>query len=161
MMNYHIAHGVDTRIIRIFNTYGPRMDPNDGRVVSNFITQALKNEPLTVYGDGSQTRSFCFVSDLIAGMMALMDQDTEIGPVNIGNPVENTMLELAEAVLKAVPNSKSKITHEPLPVDDPKKRCPDISKAKKTLSWEPKVALAEGLKETTKYYAELLGVSLS
>lgn len=159
MMNYHIAHGVDTRIMRIFNTYGPRMDPNDGRVVSNFITQALRNEPLTVYGDGSQTRSFCFVSDLIAGMMSLMDQDNEIGPVNIGNPVENTMLELAEAVLKSVPNSTSKISHEPLPVDDPKQRCPDITKAKKTLNWEPAVALADGLKETTNYYAELLGVS--
>lgn len=159
MMNYHLAHGVDTRLIRIFNTYGPRMDPGDGRVVSNFITQALRNEPLTVYGDGSQTRSFCFVSDLIAGMMALMDQDDEIGPVNIGNPVENTMLELAEAVLQAVPKSTSTIKHEPLPVDDPKKRCPDISKAKRTLSWEPQVALADGLKETTAYYAELLGLA--
>lgn len=160
MMNYHLAHDVDTRIIRIFNTYGPRMDPNDGRVVSNFITQALRNEPLTVYGDGSQTRSFCFVSDLIAGMMALMDQDNEIGPVNIGNPVENTMLELAESVLKAVPKSTSKIVHEPLPVDDPKKRCPDISKAKQTLKWEPQVALADGLRETTAYYAGLLGLSV-
>jgi len=159
MMNYHIAHGVDTRIIRIFNTYGPRMDPNDGRVVSNFITQALRDEPLTVYGDGSQTRSFCFVSDLIAGMMALMDQDTEIGPVNIGNPVENTMLELAEAVLKAVPNSTSTIKHEPLPVDDPKKRCPDISRARSTLDWEPTVALVDGLRKTTAYYAELLGAA--
>lgn len=158
MMNYHIAHGVDTRLIRIFNTYGPRMDPGDGRVVSNFITQALRNEPLTVYGDGSQTRSFCFVSDLIAGMMGLMDQDEEVHPVNIGNPVENTMLELAEAVLKAVPKSTSTIKHEPLPVDDPKKRCPDISKAKRVLGWEPKVDLAAGLKETTAYYAGLLGI---
>lgn len=158
MMNYHIAHGVDTRLIRIFNTYGPRMDPGDGRVVSNFITQALRNEPLTVYGDGSQTRSFCFVSDLIAGMMGLMDQDEEVHPVNIGNPVENTMLELAEAVLKAVPKSTSTIKHEPLPVDDPKKRCPDISKAKRVLGWEPKVDLADGLKETTAYYAGLLGI---
>jgi UDP-glucuronate decarboxylase len=158
MMNYHIAHGVDTRLIRIFNTYGPRMDPGDGRVVSNFITQALRNEPLTVYGDGSQTRSFCFVSDLIAGMMGLMDQDDEVHPVNIGNPVENTMLELAEAVLKAVPKSTSTIKHEPLPVDDPKKRCPDITKAKRVLGWEPKVDLAAGLKETTAYYAGLLGI---
>lgn len=159
MMNYHLAHGVDTRIIRIFNTYGPRMDPGDGRVVSNFITQALRSDPLTVYGDGSQTRSFCYVSDLIEGMMRLMDQDDEIGPVNIGNPVENTMLELAQAVLKTVPDSKSEIVHEPLPVDDPKQRCPDISKAKRVLDWEPAVALADGLKHTTAYYADLLGLA--
>lgn len=156
MINYHLAHGVDVRIIRIFNTYGPRMDPGDGRVVSNFITQALRGEPLTVYGDGKQTRSFCFVSDLINGMMRMMDQDDETGPVNIGNPVENTMLELAEAVLGVVA-SESQIAHEELPVDDPKKRCPDITKARKVLDWEPKVALADGLRQTADYYAKRLG----
>lgn len=133
-INYHQAHGVEVRIIRIFNTYGPRMDPNDGRVISNFITQALRGEPLTIYGEGKQTRSFCYCDDLLAGMMALMDQDDEIGPVNIGNPVENTMIELAEKVLK-VTGSKSQLTYVDLPKDDPKQRCPDISKAKQLLDW--------------------------
>ena len=151
MVNYHEAHGTEIRIIRIFNTYGPRMAPDDGRVVSNFIMQALKGEPITIYGDGLQTRSFCFCSDLIAGMMKLMDQDEHTGPVNIGNPVENTMLELAEAVIK-VTGSKSKIVHHPLPQDDPKKRCPDITRAKKWLGWEPQVALAEGLEKTVEWY---------
>ncbi len=159
MMNYHLAHNVDTRIIRIFNTYGPRMDPGDGRVVSNFITQALRGESLTVYGDGQQTRSFCYVSDLIEGMIRMMDQDDELGPVNIGNPVENTMLELAEAVLKAVPGSTSTIVHQELPVDDPRQRCPDITKARKVLQWEPQVPLAEGLTDTVKYYAGVLGLA--
>ncbi len=122
-INYHLAHGVEVRIVRIFNTYGPRMDPNDGRVISNFIVQALKGEPLTVYGDGLQTRSFCYCDDLIRGFMALMDQDDEVGPVNIGNPGEFTMLELAEEVLKAT-GSSSKIVHEPLPKDDPKQALP-------------------------------------
>jgi UDP-glucuronate decarboxylase len=155
VMNYHHDHGTEVRLIRIFNTYGPRMDPNDGRVISNFITQALRGEPITIYGDGQQTRSFCFCSDLIAGMMALMDQDQETGPVNIGNPVENSMIELANEVLKQT-GSKSKLSHVELPEDDPKQRCPDITKAKATLQWEPKVPLAQGLEKTIAYYRELL-----
>lgn len=155
MMNYHEAHGVAIRIIRIFNTYGPRMAPDDGRVVSNFIMQALKGEDITVYGDGLQTRSFCYCDDLIAGMMKLMDQDDHTGPINIGNPVENTMLELAEAVIK-VTGSKSKIVHHPLPKDDPKKRCPDITRARTLLGWEPRVPLAQGLKSTMEWYRDQL-----
>lgn len=151
-MNYHQEHDLQVRIIRIFNTYGPRMDPNDGRVISNFITQALRNEPLTIYGNGQQTRSFCYVEDLIRGMMLLMDQDHEIGPVNVGNPGEYTMLQLAEEVLKAIPESKSQIVHQPLPQDDPKQRCPDITKARSVLGWSPTVNLAEGLTKTVAYY---------
>ena len=151
MVNYHQEHGTEIRIIRIFNTYGPRMAPDDGRVVSNFIMQALRGEDLTVYGDGLQTRSFCYCDDLIAGMMKLMDQDEHNGPINIGNPVENTMLELAEAVIK-VTGSRSKVTHMPLPKDDPQKRCPDITRARTQLGWEPKVPLAEGLKSTMEWY---------
>ncbi|MCA8994649.1 MAG: SDR family oxidoreductase [Planctomycetaceae bacterium] len=150
-INYHLAHGVEVRIVRIFNTYGPRMDPNDGRVVSNFIMQALRGDDLTVYGEGQQTRSFCYVDDLIRGFMLLMDQDDEIGPVNIGNPVENTMIELAQAVLAAT-GSESKIGYAPLPQDDPKRRCPDITKAKSVLNWEPQIDLATGLKATVDYY---------
>lgn len=150
-MNYHLAHDLEVRIVRIFNTYGPRMDPNDGRVVSNFIMQALRGDDLTVYGDGSQTRSFCFVSDLIEGFIRMMNQDEFVGPVNLGNPTENTMLELAEAVLEAT-GSKSKVVHEPLPQDDPKRRCPDITRARKLLSWSPQVDLQTGLKATTEYY---------
>ena len=155
MVNYHQEHGTEIRIIRIFNTYGPRMAPDDGRVVSNFIMQALKGEDLTVYGDGSQTRSFCYCDDLIAGMMRLMDQDEHTGPINIGNPVENTMLELAEAVIK-VTGSRSNVVHMPLPKDDPKKRCPDITKARTLLGWEPQVRLAEGLKSTMEWYKSKL-----
>ena len=155
IMNYHHDHGTEVCIIRIFNTYGPRMDPNDGRVISNFITQALRGEPITIYGDGSQTRSFCFCSDLIEGMMRLMDQDEETGPVNIGNPVENTMIELANEVLKQT-GSNSELTHVELPKDDPKQRCPDITKARKTLNWEPQVPLADGLAKTIEYYSALL-----
>ena len=155
LMNYHHAHDLDVRIIRIFNTYGPRMDPNDGRVISNFIMQALRGEDITIYGDGKQTRSFCFVSDLIEGMMRLMDQDETIGPINIGNPGEYTMIELAQEVLKQI-DSKSELTHEALPADDPKQRCPDITKAKTILGWEPQVPLAEGLKQTIAYYREQL-----
>src|SRR5690606_29397323 len=150
-MNYHLAHGVEVRIVRIFNTYGPRMDPNDGRVVSNFLMQALRGEPLTVYGDGSQTRSFCYVDDLIEGFIRMMQQDETIGPVNLGNPVENTMLELAEAV-RTVTGSKSEIRFEPLPQDDPRRRCPDISRAKALLKWEPRVDLKTGLEKTAEYY---------
>ncbi|WP_437205882.1 UDP-glucuronic acid decarboxylase family protein [Planctomicrobium sp. SH664] len=150
-VNYHQAHGVAVRIVRIFNTYGPRMDPSDGRVVSNFLMQALRGESLTIYGDGAQTRSFCFVDDMIDGFIRMMEQEECIGPVNLGNPVENTMLELAEAVLK-VTGSSSTIRYEPLPQDDPKRRCPDITKAKALLGWEPRVNLQSGLERTADYY---------
>ena len=156
-MNYHLAHGVEVRIIRIFNTYGPRMDPNDGRVISNFITQALRGEPLTVYGDGSQTRSFCCRDDLIEGMIRLMDQNEETGPVNIGNPGEFSMLELAEAVIAAT-HSTSTVEHLPLPQDDPQQRRPDITKARQLLNWEPTIELEEGLRKTVAYYRAELGI---
>ncbi len=149
--DYHRENKVDIRIVRIFNTYGPRMHPNDGRVVSNFIVQALKGEDLTVYGDGQQTRSFCYVDDLIEGFVRLMNQDATVGPVNIGNPGEFTMLELAQQVLKLT-KSRSKIVHRPLPADDPKQRRPDITLAKKHLRWEPKIPLTEGLKKTIAYF---------
>jgi UDP-glucuronate decarboxylase len=132
------------------------MAPDDGRVVSNFILQALQGHDLTVYGDGTQTRSFCYVDDLIEGMLRLMDQDQQQGPINVGNPVENTMLELAEAVLGAVGGSRSRIVHHPLPQDDPRKRCPDISRAKQYLNWEPQVPLVEGLRRTVEWYRQLL-----
>ncbi len=157
-MNYHEAHNLEVRIIRIFNTYGPRMDPNDGRVISNFITQALKGEPLSIYGDGQQTRSFCFVSDLIEGMMRLMDQDEHTGPINIGNPVENSMLELAQVVLKLT-ESKSELAYLELPKDDPKQRCPNITLAKNVLGWSPQVNLETGLKQTVAYYKSQLGMA--
>lgn len=158
-VNYALAHKVETRLIRIFNTYGPRMDPNDGRVISNFITQALRGKPLTVYGDGSQTRSFCFCDDLIDGMLRLMNHDNnELGPVNIGNPIEKTMLELAQAVLAAT-GSASKIAHEELPKDDPTRRCPNIDKAKRELGWSPRVNLQDGLAKTVAYYREQLGLT--
>ena len=149
--DYHRENKVDIRVVRIFNTYGPRMHPNDGRVVSNFIVQALKGENITVYGDGQQTRSFCYVDDLLEGFVRLMVQTETVGPVNIGNPGEFTMLELAEQVLRQT-KSKSKIVHKPLPADDPKQRRPDITLAKKYLKWEPKVPLAEGLKRTIAYF---------
>ena len=152
-MNYHLAHDVEVRIVRIFNTYGPRMAPDDGRVISNFILQALRGEPLTIYGDGRQTRSFCYVDDLIDGFLKMMDQDDDAGPVNLGNPVENSMLELAEAVL-AVTGSKSGLEHRPLPKDDPRRRCPDITKAKQLLAWEPRVDLRTGLERTVAYYRQ-------
>ena len=155
MTNYHEAHGIDIRIIRIFNTYGPRMDPNDGRVISNFITQALRGDDITVYGDGTQTRSFCYCDDLIAGMLKLMDSTEYVGPINVGNPVENTMLELAQAVIEAT-GSSSKIIHKPLPQDDPQKRCPDISKAKQHLGWQPQVDLSEGLAKTIEWYRKTI-----
>ena len=155
LMNYHQAHGIEIRIIRIFNTYGPRMDPNDGRVISNFITQALRGDDITVYGDGTQTRSFCYCDDLIEGMIRLMDQDEHTGPVNVGNPVENTMLQLAEAVIAAT-GSSSKVVHRPLPQDDPKQRCPDITRARQWLDWEPKVTLRDGLSQTVAWYSSLL-----
>jgi UDP-glucuronate decarboxylase len=149
--DYHRENGVDIRVVRIFNTYGPRMNPDDGRVVSNFIVQALRGEDITVYGDGSQTRSFCYVDDLIEGFLRLMEQSETVGPVNIGNPGEFTMLELAEVVLKQV-GGKSKIVHKDLPADDPKQRQPDITLAKKYLKWEPKVPLTEGIGKTIEYF---------
>jgi len=145
--DYHRQNGVDIRVMRIFNTYGPRMLENDGRVVSNFIAQALKGIPLTVYGDGSQTRSFCYVSDLIEGMMLLMENDEHLGPVNIGNPGEYTILQLAETIQKTI-DPDAKIVFEPLPQDDPKQRQPDITRAKNWLGWEPKVGLKDGLQKT-------------
>jgi UDP-glucuronate decarboxylase len=153
--DYHRENGVDIRVVRIFNTYGPRMLADDGRVVSNFIVQALKGENLTVYGDGSQTRSFCYVDDLIEGFVRLMEQEKTVGPVNIGNPGEFTMLELAELVLKKV-GGKSKVTNLPLPADDPKQRRPDISLAKEALGWEPKVPLEEGLDRTIAYFRQAI-----
>jgi UDP-glucuronate decarboxylase len=149
--DYHRENGVDIRVVRIFNTYGPRMNPDDGRVVSNFIVQALRGEDITVYGDGSQTRSFCYVDDLIEGFLRLMEQSEIVGPVNIGNPGEFTMLELAEVVLKQV-GGKSKIVHKDLPADDPKQRQPDITLAKKCLKWEPVVPLEEGIEKTIGYF---------
>ena len=149
--DYHREHQVDIRVVRIFNTYGPRMLADDGRVVSNFIVQALKGSPLTIYGDGSQTRSFCYVDDLIEGFVRLMNQTVTVGPVNLGNPGEFTMLELAQHVLKLT-KSKSKIVHHPLPPDDPKQRRPDITLAKKALKWQPKIPLDEGLKRTIAYF---------
>lgn len=154
-MDYHRQNDVDIRIVRIFNTYGPRMHPNDGRVVSNFIVQALRGDDLTIYGDGTQTRSFCYVDDLIEGFVRLMEHSTLTTPVNIGNPGEFTMLELAELVLKKV-GGRSKITYHPLPGDDPKQRRPDITLAKSELGWEPKVSLDEGLDRTIGYFRELL-----
>ncbi|HCJ12412.1 MAG: NAD-dependent dehydratase [Verrucomicrobia bacterium GWF2_51_19] len=153
--DYHRQNGVDIRVIRIFNTYGPRMNVNDGRVVSNFIVQALRHEPITLYGDGSQTRSFCYVDDLIDGMVRFMDQDTETGPVNFGNPHEFTMRKLAETVIRLT-QSRSQIVNLPLPNDDPKQRCPNIDKAKQLLGWEPKVALEEGLQKTILYFKSIL-----
>ena len=153
---YHRAHGLDTRIVRIFNTYGPRMRPHDGRVVSNFIVQALRGEPLTIYGDGSQTRSFCYVDDLVDGIVRLYQQGGA-EPTNVGNPSEFTVLQLAELVLKLT-GSRSRIEHRPLPTDDPRQRCPDIARARTTLGWEPKVPLEEGLRRTIPYFREVLGV---
>jgi len=150
-------HNLDVRVARIFNTYGPRMLENDGRVVSNFIVQAISGEPITVYGDGSQTRSFCYVSDMVEGLMRLMNHDTGYtGPINIGNPGEYTILELATAVQKEV-NPKASVVLKPLPSDDPRRRQPDISKAKKYLGWEPKVPLAIGLKDTVADFKARLG----
>jgi len=151
-MAYHRYHGMDTRIARIFNTYGPRMRSDDGRVVPTFINQALKGGDLTVFGDGSQTRSFCYVSDLIEGIYKLMSSDIN-DPINLGNPDEMSILELAETILR-VTGSDSKITYKPLPIDDPKVRRPDISKAKKLLGWEPQIDLEDGLRKTIRYFRE-------
>ena len=154
-MAYHTYHGVDTRIVRIFNTYGPRMRPRDGRVVSNFIVQALNGEPITLYGDGSQTRSFCYVDDEIDGIYKLFMHGGST-PTNIGNPVEYTVKQLAEIVIELT-GTKSEIVHQPLPVDDPKVRQPDISKARATLGWEPQVDVREGVGRTIAYFRTLLG----
>jgi UDP-glucuronate decarboxylase len=153
--DYHRQHGLDIKVARIFNTYGPRMHPNDGRVVSNFIMQALKNEPITIFGDGSQTRSFCFVNDLIEGFLKLMSAPANfVGPVNLGNPVEFTMLELAHKI-KQLTGSQSELIFKSLPSDDPKQRRPDINLAKKVLEWEPRIDLDSGLVLTIKYFKNL------
>ncbi len=155
MMDYHRQYGVDIRIIRIFNTYGPNMDPKDGRVVSNCIVQAINGEDITIYGDGSQTRSFCYVSDLVDGAIKMMNNDKGfIGPMNLGNPSERTVLNLAEIVLEMT-GSKSKITYKDLPSDDPVKRKPDIKKAQEILGWKPEVDIKDGLKKTIEYFKSI------
>lgn len=156
--DYWRQHDLEIKVMRIFNTYGPRMHPDDGRVVSNFIVQALRGEPITIYGDGQQTRSFCYVDDLIEGMWRLMESPADFtGPVNVGNPTENTMLELAEAVIRLV-GGRSVIEHRPLPSDDPRQRRPDISLARKELDWQPSVALEDGLRETIDYFRHRLAL---
>jgi len=153
MMDYHRKGYVDIRIVRIFNTYGPNMHPNDGRVVSNLIMQALKNEPLTLLGDGQQTRSFQYIDDLIEGVVRMMNnEDGFIGPVNVGNPQEFSIKQLAELILKLIPESVSQIVYKPLPQDDPQRRCPDIRLAREKLSWQPEIPLAEGLIKTIEYF---------
>lgn len=156
--DYARQYQVQIKVIRIFNTYGPNMNPDDGRVVSNFIVQALKGEDITIYGDGTQTRSFCYVDDLIDGIIKMMNSDNHFqGPVNLGNSGEFTILELADTILKLT-DSKSKLVHKPLPQDDPKQRRPDISSAKKNLDWEPKISLVDGLVKTTRYFTQLEGI---
>jgi UDP-glucuronate decarboxylase len=155
--DYHRENKVDIRVVRIFNTYGPRMLPDDGRVVSNFIVQAFKGEDITIYGDGSQTRSFCFMDDLLEGMNRMMEQDQSVGPINIGNPKEFTIRQLAETVLNKIESSSS-LVELPLPSDDPTQRKPDISLAQKLLGWDPKVELEEGLDQTIPYFQEILGI---
>ncbi|MFP4081264.1 MAG: UDP-glucuronic acid decarboxylase family protein [Candidatus Aminicenantes bacterium] len=157
MLDYHRQNEVDIKIVRIFNTYGPRMAVDDGRVVSNFIVQALRKKPLTVYGDGTQTRSFCYVSDLVQGLIAVMETEDFTGPINLGNPQEYTILELAEKIINLT-QSPSRIVHKPLPSDDPVRRCPDIALAKDRLGWEPKVELEEGLAKTIHYFKQKLGI---
>ena len=157
--DYWRQHKVEIKVMRIFNTYGPRMHPNDGRVVSNFIVQALQGDPITLYGDGSQTRSFCYVDDLIDGMITLMDSDKDLtGPINIGNPGEVTMVELAEKILRLT-ESKSKLVFMPLPQDDPRRRQPDIAEAQSKLGWAPRVTLEDGLKETIAYFRKTLNAA--
>jgi len=155
--DYHRQHNIKIRVARIFNTYGPNMSLNDGRVINNFIIQALRNEPITIYGNGSQTRSFCYVDDLITGLILLMDQDKEIGPINLGNTLEFSISRLAELIIQLT-KSKSTIDYLPLPQDDPKQRQPDISKAKSTLNWEPRIPIEDGLIKTIKYYRSALNV---
>ena len=154
--DYYRQHGLDIKVVRIFNTYGPRMHPDDGRVVSNFIVQALKGQDITIYGDGQQTRSFCYVDDLVEAMLRMMDTDSGFpGPLNLGNPGEYTMIELAEAVL-SLTKSRSRLVFHPLPLDDPKQRQPDIGLARAKIGWEPKVTLNDGLKETIAYFKRVL-----
>ena len=154
--DYRRQHGLRIKVARIFNTYGPRMHPNDGRVVSNFIVQALRNQPITLYGDGTQTRSFCYVNDLIEGFVRLMNSPEDFtGPVNLGNPGEFTMLELAETI-REMTGSRSQLIHMPLPADDPRQRQPDIRLAREQLGWEPRIPLADGLKPTIAYFATLM-----
>lgn len=154
--DYYRQHNLEIKVIRIFNTYGPRMQPDDGRVVSNFIMQALSGEDLTIYGDGTQTRSFCYIDDMVDGFLKIMNSPVDFtGPVNMGNPIEFTMLELAEQIL-SLTNSRSKLIHKPLPSDDPRQRQPDIALAKNTLDWEPTVSLHDGLKETIEYFRKLV-----
>ena len=154
--DYHRQHGLEIRVARIFNTYGPRMHPNDGRVVSNFIVQALEGEPITVYGDGRQTRSFCYVDDLVEGLIRLMAApDPLTGPINLGNPSEFTIAELADKVI-ALTGSKSQVVHKPLPSDDPVQRCPDIGLAQEALNWQPTISVDDGLKKTIDYFERLL-----
>jgi UDP-glucuronate decarboxylase len=155
MMDYHRQNQVDVKIARIFNTYGPRMAISDGRVVSNFIVQALENKPLTIYGDGSQTRSFCYVSDMVEGMIRMMNSDDFIGPVNLGNPTEFSIENLANLVLE-ITRSKAEIVYKPLPEDDPIRRCPDVTLAKEKLKWEPVVPLRKGLEHTIEYFRQVL-----
>jgi UDP-glucuronate decarboxylase len=155
MMDYHRQNQVDVRIVRIFNTYGPRMAISDGRVVSNFIVQALNNDPITVYGDGDQTRAFCYVSDMIDGLIKMMNCENFAGPVNLGNPSEFSIKSLAELVIKMT-GAKSKIVHQPLPKDDPVQRRPDIALAKKKLDWEPQITLEKGLKQTVDYFNQAI-----
>lgn len=155
MMDYHRQNGVDVRIVRIFNTYGPRMAENDGRVVSNFIIQALRGEDITVYGDGSQTRSFCYVDDLVDGIVAMMKCDGFTGPVNLGNPAETSILEFARLIIELT-GSRSRVVFKPLPADDPKQRQPDITLAGERLAWNPKVPVQTGLKKTIEYFAGLI-----
>ena len=152
IMDYYRKYNTDVKIVRIFNTYGPLMDPKDGRVVSNFITQALDNKNLTVYGDGKQTRSFCYIDDMVDGLYRMMEKQDFTGPINLGNPDEFTIIELAEKVLELIPESESKIICQPLPKDDPKQRCPDIGLAKEKLNWQPKVRIKEGLMKTIDYF---------
>jgi dTDP-glucose 4,6-dehydratase len=154
-MAYHRERGADTRLIRIFNTYGPRMDPYDGRVVISFIRQALHDEPITVFGDGKQTRSLCYVSDLVDGINRVMECDFH-EPINLGNPEELTILDIAKEILSLIPTSKSKIVHKPMPPDDPKLRCPDITRARQILGWQPKVGRREGLSKMIEFYREQL-----
>ena len=153
--DYHRQHRIPIRVIRIFNTYGPRMHPNDGRVVSNFIVQSLKNEPITIYGTGEQTRSFCYVDDLVTGMIAMMDQEEIVGPVNMGNPGEYSIKDLA-MMIKEISGSSSEIVYRSLPHDDPLRRKPDITLAKKKLGWEPMIGIREGLERTIDYFREIV-----
>jgi len=156
--DYHRMHGMEIKVVRIFNTYGPRMAFNDGRVVSNFIVQALKNEPITIYGDGSQTRSFCYVDDLVDGLIMMMNSKKAItGPINLGNPGEKTMRELAD-LITSLTGAKSKVVHKDLPVDDPRRRCPDISKAQDMLGWSPALPIEQGLKKTIADFKTRLGL---